>query len=254
MPVRKIPKSYTNVTGYISSDKSDDLIAYESNLEFYCFKLVLFNLNVLKCEEQPIRIQFNHTNGKERSYTPDILVTYRNDILPFKTWKPLLIEVKPRRWLTKNWTDLVPKFRAARRFVKEKDWEFAILTEREIINPYLHNALFLINFQKFPVNNTDTNLLLDTLKRLGETDPKTLLLNISKDQIRKGELLRTLWQLVANHRIKVNLEERLTMCSSLRPIELTDEDAEDERIYQLRAGNCCRKRWQALRYYPPSGS
>jgi hypothetical protein len=32
MPVRKIPRSYTNVTGFISSDKSEDLTAYEGNL------------------------------------------------------------------------------------------------------------------------------------------------------------------------------------------------------------------------------
>ena len=147
MPVRKIPKSYTNVTGYVvSNNKSDDSIAYEGNLEFYCFKLVLFNLNVLKCEEQPVRIQFTHTDGKELSYTPDMLITYRRDIFPVKTWKPLLAEVKPRRWLAKNWHELHPKFLAARRFVKEKDWEFAILSEREIINPYV-NSTCKCNFE-----------------------------------------------------------------------------------------------------------
>jgi hypothetical protein len=254
MPVRKIPKSYTNVTGFISSDKLDDLIAYEGNLEFYCFKLILFNLNVLKCEEQPVKIDFTDMEGKKHSYTPDLLVTYRKDISPARLWKPLLAEVKPRRWIFKNWRMLHPKFRAARLYAKERGLEFAILTEHEIVKPYLGNALFLNNYRRFPINEADTNLLLDKLKAMGEADAETLLRAISEDRNRKGELLPSLWQLVANFQIKTNLEERLTMCSHLRSIELTHEDENDERIYQLYTGNGHRKRWQALRYYPPLGS
>lgn len=84
MPVRKIPKNYTTITGLAYSVKSEELIGYEGPLEPHFIKLVSFNNNVLKYEEQPVRIEFTSSDAKKRSYTPDALVTYRHDIAPAK--------------------------------------------------------------------------------------------------------------------------------------------------------------------------
>src|SRR5437763_1088317 len=103
MPVRKIPKSYRNVTGLTATDKSDTMTAYESGLEHKCHKLLTFNTNVSTYKEQPVKIYFIGEDGKTHHYTPDVLINYRRDIEPAKYWKPLLAEVKWRTDLFKNW-------------------------------------------------------------------------------------------------------------------------------------------------------
>lgn len=254
MPVRKVPKSYQNVTGLVATDKSDQPTAYESRLEFYCQKLIGFNLNVLKYEEQPIKIYFKDTEGHLRHYTLDMLVTYRSDIVPAKYWKPLLVEVKYRDILFKEWQELKPKFKAARHHAKERDMEFTVITEREIQTPYLDNAIFLIDYRWLPVNEVYTNLVLETLNELRDTTPQALLLTITEDRSKIGEMIPFLWQLVANHVIGVNLEEPLTMASRIWSKQWRMEDKVYESLHQLRRGRSRQIRWQALRYNPPLGS
>ena len=110
MPVRRIPKNYRSVTGLVASDDaSHQVTAYESSLERDCIKHLIFNKNVARHEEQPVTISFICA-GKQHSYTPDLLITYRNDVAPANTWKPLLAEVKYRSDLLKDWPRLKPKF------------------------------------------------------------------------------------------------------------------------------------------------
>lgn len=106
MPVRKIPRSYCHVTGLVSSDKSSEMIAYESRPERYFIKHASFNPNVKSCEEQPVKISYTMKNGKSSHYTPDFLVHFTDDLTPSKYWKPLLIEIKPRNRLFKDWVSL----------------------------------------------------------------------------------------------------------------------------------------------------
>src|ERR1051325_292148 len=213
MPVRKIPKSYRNVTGLVATDKSAAMTGYESRLEHDCQKLVGFNLNVSKYEEQPLKVPYTTQDGKRHNYTPDILVNYRTDIFPVKEWKPLVAEIKYRNNLFKLWSELKPKLLAARQYAKELSFDFTIITDHEVYTPFFKNAIFLLEFRKYPTNHDDSELLLDALEGLGEADPYSLIRLITSDQHRKAELLPTLWQLVANYEIRTNLEEPLTMRS-----------------------------------------
>ncbi len=249
MPVRKIPRSYRNVTGLTATNKSSEMTAYESGLEHKFHKLLTFNSNVLKYEEQPVKIYFIGEDGKTHHYTPDVLINYKKDLAPAKHWKPLLAEVKWRTDLCKDWQELKPKFRAARKHVAERDWDFTIVTDKEIINPYLYNAIFLITFRRFPVNEDYRHLLLEALDELRETDPETLLRSVAADRDEISRLLPTLWQLVDNHAVGVNLDSKLTMRSRIWSLRFQDEVERDEGIYQLIAGRGRRMRWQALRYH-----
>jgi hypothetical protein len=74
-------------------DASDQVTAYESTLERDCIKHLIFNKNVAQHEEQPVTISFVCA-GKQYNYTPDLLISYRNDVAPAREWKPLLAEVK----------------------------------------------------------------------------------------------------------------------------------------------------------------
>jgi hypothetical protein len=248
MPIRKIPKSYRNVTGLTATDKSDEMTAYESRLEHECQKLLTFNTNVLKYEEQPVKICYISSDGKTHSYTPDILIHYRKDITPAKYWKPLLVEVKWRTDIFKNWRELKPKFRAARNYTRELEWDFTLITDKEIKTHYLDNAIFLLTFRRFPKNEYHNKSLLQAMDDLRETDPKTLLGNISEDRDEVVKLLPSLWQLIANREVGVNLDLKLTMRSRIWSVRLEDEVERDEGIHQLGAGRSRQIRWRALRY------
>jgi TnsA endonuclease N terminal/TnsA endonuclease C terminal len=249
MPVREIPKSYCNVTGLVATDKSDTMTGYESRLEHDCQKLVGLNLNVSKYEEQPLKVYYTTHDGKRHSYTPDILINYRTDIFPVREWKPLIAEIKYRSNLFKHWSELKPKLLAARQYAKERSFDFTIITDREVYTPFLKNAIFLLEFRKYPINQDDSELLLDALKTSGEADPYTLIRLITIDQHRKAELLPTLWQLIANYKIRTNLEEPLTMRSRIWSA-LQPKDGSDEILLHPRAGLARHLRWRALRYYP----
>jgi hypothetical protein len=214
-PVRKIPKNYRNTTGLISTAKSDRMTAYESRLEHDFMKLVEFDPCVSHYVEQPVRIEFTDATGRPRTYTPDILVSYHPNQDPAQNTKPLLVEIKYRKDLFKNWADLKPKFRAARRYAREQGWEFRIITEVEIRTPYLKNVLFLLGYRDLRSSDAEVRRLIETLKRLGEADPDEVLEAISEDRIKRAQLLPTLWHLVANHNISADLTQPLTMRSRL---------------------------------------
>ena len=75
MSVRKIPKNYRNVTGQMASTKSSDVL-YESTLERDFFTLLEFDTHVSSYETQPLKIQWQDTTGKARTYTTDVLVHF----------------------------------------------------------------------------------------------------------------------------------------------------------------------------------
>jgi hypothetical protein len=144
---------------------------------------------------------------------------------------------------------LKPKLLAARQYAKERSVDFTIITDREVYNPFLKSAIFLLEFRKYPTKHDDSEILLDALDTFGETDPHTLIRLITEDQTRKAELLPTLWQLVANYKIRTNLEEPLTMRSRIWPAH-QKKDGSDEILFHSRTGLARHLRWRALRYYP----
>jgi hypothetical protein len=249
MPVRKIPRNYRNATGIIATDKSDEPTAYESRLEHDCQKLIGFNLNVKKYEEQPVKITY-FNDGKEHTYTPDTLVTYHNNSSStYSTyWKPLLVEVKWRDILFDDWHSIKPKVRAGRCHAKEMGWDFVILTDQEINTPYLDNAILLLEHRNYPVNDDDTELLREALRHSGEIDVESLMRLIATDKYRRAELLPVVWKLVANFEVTTNLEVLLSMRTRLS-LEARDEEERDERLHRYSAGHARQLRWRALRYF-----
>ena len=248
MPVRKIPKSYCHVTGLISSNKSNELIGYESRPERYFIKHVSFNPNVKTCEEQPVRIPYTMKNGKPSHYTPDFLVYFNAHLKPKDYWKPLLVEIKPRYRLFKDWVSLHPKFLAARKYAHHRDWEFTVISDEELITPYLDNITFLTRYLTYPSNESDRDLILNTLEKSNNSTPESILQSISKDKEEIIRLIPVLWKLVANFEVWVDLEIPLNMHSPIKKKPINEEE-KYERIYSLCAGRIGNARWRTLRYY-----
>lgn len=210
MPIRKIPKNYRNVTGKLSSRKSEGDSAFESTLERDFHALLEFDNCVSRYEVQPLEI--NYLQGKqERSYTPDVLVQYVESV----QLKPTIYEVKYRSDLRENWKEFKPKFKAAIRYAKSTGRRFRIITEVEIRTTYLKNVRFLLSFRKHPVNDAYEALILNRLAEVKEIDATTLLISIFRDRWRQAELIPSLWRLVGVGSIGVDLNNELTMASRL---------------------------------------
>jgi len=253
MAVRQIRANYRSVTGLVAADQTARSTAYESTLERDFIKHLLFNKNVLEHEEQPLTLDFTDT-GKKRRYTPDLLIYYRKEAVTTKDWLPLLAEVKYRSDLFQHWAELSPKFRAARAYARERTWDFAVVTERELRTPYLTNITFLLEFRKHSVDQVLTEVLLEAMARMSPATPARVLTFLSNDATQKATLLPTLWQLIANGYIGTDLEQRLTMSSPIWLRASKERRACYEPTARVSAGSSRRMRWQALRYYPHSES
>lgn len=215
MPVRIPPKNHRSVTGLVASQKNNVMRAHESTLERDLMFLLEFDLNVATYEEQPVVIEYEDSGGGARTYTPDVLVTYRKDVAPAKLMPPLLCEVKYRKDLFANWKILKPKFKAARHFARERGWHFRILTEQEIRTPLLENSRFLLRYQKLEMDWDQAQRLLLMIGELREATPEALLLACSAEPMERALLLPMLWHLVSIGMLGCDLNRKLTMHSPI---------------------------------------
>lgn len=212
MPVRKIPKNHQNITGQISSLKSIGPAAFESSLERDFLIILDFNCFVEKFEVQPCRVEYYDENNKKRSYTPDVLVSYNSSNSAKE--KKLLYEVKYRDDLRKNWHIFKPKFAAAYAFALSKGWNFKLITEREIRQPYLENAKFLKRYNT-PIEDSRLSMAHKIMNDLRETDPETLIAALASDFSNRAEVIYLVWQMLARGYINTDFTQTLNMKSKI---------------------------------------
>lgn len=207
----------------VASQKNKRMVASESSLERDLIVLLEFDSLVESYEEQPVCIEYRDTEGNQHTYTPDVLIYYRSDVLP--TWSPLLCEVKYRAELFAKWNEIKPKVHAGRSYAQRQGWRFKIITEREVRTPYLDNAKFLRSYRRIPRNEADMRLVLDALAKSVESDPEQLLASIYQDPYKRAELLPTLWQLISYSFVGIDLSQPLTMHSRLWDIHRVSKEA-----------------------------
>ncbi|MDP2875490.1 MAG: TnsA endonuclease N-terminal domain-containing protein [Holophaga sp.] len=204
--VRKIPKNALSVTGRLACAKSLLPQAFESTLERDAMILLDSDPTVEAFVTQPVRIAFQDAQGKAHSYTPDILVTFKPDPRTGTMRPPLLIEVKPRSVLSRNWEELRPKFKAAVHHACLHGWKFMILTEQEIRVPqFLKNLRFLLGFLKRQPDPQWAVAILDALRKRKECTVLHLLEGVCQSQDDHAIALPTLWHLVATRTIWTDL-------------------------------------------------
>ncbi len=220
MPVRKIKQSYTVVTGSVSSIKNDDPGDFEGPLEWQFLILLEFDWDneIESFEVQPVKILYGTSpRGRQYSYTPDVLVHYR-DGRP-----PCLFEVKSREFLKKNWSELKPKLGAGIHYARLHSMRFKIVTNKEIFTPFLENARFFRQYKTEIPQASEIGILLQRLNENGKTTPNALLASVSDDIRRQAALIPALWHLVATRRIGADIEQKIHMESPIWPIGETEE-------------------------------
>lgn len=211
MPVRKIPKNYLVVTGKFASQKNGRLLGFESLLEKDYMTLLEFDDSVKSFEEQPVRIPVASKGRRLSPYVPDVLVKFHPST-GSKERKTLLVEVKPTRYLIKYAEKYKPKFAAAKAYAAERGWRFQIVSEKEILGPFLDNLKFLREYHRFALTGQETAPVLEAVKVIGGTCTFSGLLDrlCGDDSDSRLRVIPVIWHLVATRRLRTNLNAPLT--------------------------------------------
>lgn len=180
---------------------------YESALERDFMELSRFDDALDKLVPQPLIVGYTDKSGRDRTYTPDGLITYREDLRA----PPVLYEIKYRADFRASWRKLLPKYRAAKRLALSRGMIFKIFTEREIRTPYLDNVKFLWPYKARTINEAIQEHILLVLSDLQEADPELLLMALCNDERNRGLMIPAVWHLIAHGRIGCDLSNPITM-------------------------------------------
>ncbi len=213
MPVRKIPIGTRAVTGMHARSGA----RYESSLERDFFEMMINDSTVEKIEEQPVKINYVDSNGKQRKYTPDALVLFKPNFKTGLRRPPLLCEVKYRAEYREKFHELRERFCAARKFARNKGWQFKVVTDREIRTAQFSNQKFFSGFKERVGDANYARLFLDIVQRNNGLTIEALLTEVTTDFWKRAEIVPTLWWLIANEKVKVDMATPITMKTNIFP-------------------------------------
>jgi hypothetical protein len=168
-------------------------------------------------EEQPIKIPWVDANGDERIYVPDVFVRFHRgrQFLGRKTGTPLVVELKHRDDLGKQWTSLRPKLRAGFHASAQRGYRFKILTEQQTRGITLHNAEFIRKHLHGNLGDDAGEALIAALRRAGQCSAEDLAGMVNRRGRATQETLDHVWTLVAKGYLAVDLENPLSPCSTI---------------------------------------
>ena len=212
MPVRKIPKNYRSVTGTFPSHKNKRNIFYESLLERDIYLLLEFNDEVVSYEEQPFKIYYQRAKSTYR-YTPDVLVHYR----PKLNKLPCVFEIKMSDEIKEKKVFFEEKFNQIEKYINVNNLEFKMITELDIDEVYLENAMFLYRFRELNSPNV-TKTILEKIKLFSEISVIDFLERFSTNKFEQMEILPYIWQLIFLKRISVDMYNKITNKSFIKAL------------------------------------
>jgi len=216
MKNRKIGYTYGSVSGYFSFRKQKS-IAFESTLERDLLTLLEFNDSVSDVVEQPVTIEYTNENGRDTTYTPDFLVHFNEPATQTMSIsrKPLLIEVKPKDRLTKDWEKLRKKFKVAVKYAQANDMIFKIYDESRIRTPYLKNILFLKKYKRLTYNKEETLTILSFVQNKGISIIEEILEYFYIKEEDKAIALGLIWHLVSTKQLLCQLDSPLSISTTV---------------------------------------
>jgi len=216
MKNRKIGYTYGSVSGYFSFRKQKS-IAFESTLERDLLTLLEFNDSVSDVVEQPLTIEYTNDNNRNTTYTPDFLVYFNEPSTQTMSIsrKPLLIEVKPKEKLIKDWEKLRKKFKVAVKYAQANDMLFKIYDESRIRTPYLKNILFLKKYKRLTYNKEETLSILSFVQNRGLTIIEEVLEHLYVTQEDKAIALGHIWHLIVTKQLLCQLDKPLSISTAV---------------------------------------
>lgn len=212
MPVRNIPRNYRTPTGLFPSLKDGRGVQYESPLERDFYNILEFYDDVLTYEEQPVEIP-HKVGNRYAPFYPDCLITYQ----PESGKRPQLTDIKSTDDINANIGKFAIRRAIVSRYAKERGWDYAIYTEKEIRTVYLENIKFLYANARPPARLSEVIQLLKNTP--GAHYPLTvaeLISVLSPDENKQLEILPNIWHLIWAKKIHTDLQKKLTMSSIVK--------------------------------------
>ena len=225
MPTRKLKSCPVKVTG-----TAPDGQEFESTLEEDFFVLLRFNRLVASFEAQPLTIEWLDANAKIRTYTPDVLVHYRQDMEDSAGMPSMLCEVKPdlpgegirsnRRKPPRkeNESENKLKWAAAQSYAASRGWEFSVFRESDIRTPYLKNVRFLLRFLEKTGDSQFEPELLNKLVDYGALTMEEWAGTLAPTLHARANVLPACYRLIAQQRVQVDLETVLSLKSKVMAV------------------------------------
>lgn len=136
---RTIPPGHRSITGTMPSRFPSGHLPFESKLEHDFLTLMQIDDCIHDVVTQPTTLELT-VEGKPRTYTPDVLVSWHGAMPRPFAQRQVMFEVKPLAVLREKRASLWPKYRAAKRHLARQGIGFRVVTERTIRTPRLGNA------------------------------------------------------------------------------------------------------------------
>ncbi|MFD0962547.1 TnsA endonuclease N-terminal domain-containing protein [Pseudofulvibacter geojedonensis] len=208
--VREIGLKNYSLSGNITSLKTNDFVSFESSLERDFINCLEFDNSVLTYCEQPIKIFFT-SNSKEKYYVPDFYIKYNDERIDE------LVEVKYKTDLSRNKQKYEDKFKAAKIFCDNNNMIFKILDENYVRTPFMENCKFLLPFRRLKnnIDFIDVGIIEERIKNHKHPTPNNIIIQSNFPEDRKAELLHTLWFMIANYIVNIDLENKINMNSKI---------------------------------------
>lgn len=210
MKKRKIGYVYSSVSGKFPF-RGEKNISFESKLEEAFLTSMAFNDSVLDIEEQPFTIEYETKEGKVATYTPDFLVEFKfvattgnSKNIPFL--KPLLVEVKPRKILRKDFCKFRPKYEAAISYCHQNDMRFRIYDESRIYTPYYENIVFLQRYTRAKYDPHTEKRIMEYLEIVGAATVDNILAAHCNTEVERGLMLGQIWHLLSVKKLSAVLD------------------------------------------------
>ncbi|MDX6766876.1 MAG: TnsA endonuclease N-terminal domain-containing protein [Candidatus Methylacidiphilales bacterium] len=223
VPARRITKSHTSLTGFIVAGKAGGSVAFESRLERDYFIQLDFDPAVRSFAAQPLKIQYTGRDGKQHSYTPDVLVQYSKSPWGNRGPKTDLVEIKSDADLARKSGLYEERFKAAAEYAAKRGWKFSVLRERDIQTDFNRNAFFLWGFRRHREHRPHTAIVRAAIRRLNSTTvgqllDEAILLHETRhglpgsfedpDMV-KATYLATIWKQLSSGYIEADLNKAL---------------------------------------------
>ncbi|WP_454259507.1 TnsA endonuclease N-terminal domain-containing protein [Pseudoxanthomonas mexicana] len=158
--------------------------------------------------------------GREtEKYYPDVLVERIETVNGEPTQRAELCEIKYREEIFRKWVTLKPKFKACRRYARQRGWRFRILTEVEIRTPRLANAKFLLPYSRRDTDWILEHQVMESVRALGETTIHQYMASLPGSQWDKAAVLPVVYYLICRGEIVANLDQPLTPQSPIRAVD-----------------------------------
>ena len=208
---RKIGYTYFSQSGCFSF-RGQKEIAFESRLEKDFLTSFAFSERVLDIEEQPFTLTYITSEGKEATYTPDFMVTFRPqtlDVSPLD--KPMIVEVKPRKKLQKEFGIYRERFKAMISYCRQNGMIFKIYDESRIHTPYFHNVVRIMRFKRHRYDPMERDVILDYVHTAGQVSTGMIPEIFGGTDLDKAEIVGHVYHLLATKQLAADLTLPLSL-------------------------------------------